>query len=369
MLWNWLHPQWPRFHWDDQEIARLEAEFLKLGGMLAGVLRYMDSEDRANLEADLLTSEAMDTSLIEGEILTRSSVQSSIRGLLGLDAGSSRATPAEVGISRMTVDVRRTFADQLDESRLHAWHEALMSGRFDVSAGRYRIHPDPMQIVSGSLSRPKVHFEAVPSAQVRGEMEVFVAWFNASEQAVKPLSRAGIAHLHFESIHPYEDGNGRIGRAISEKALNQGIGEPVGILLSSEIESRRRQYYAELEKASQGLDATRWLVWFGETVIAAQHRSLAWIEFVVQKARVLNSLRGRLNVRQEKALLRIFREGPTGFQGGLSAANYMKITGASPATATRDLGELVEWGALRRVGEKKGARYLLAENTSQRSFQ
>ncbi len=173
------------------------------------------------------------------------------------------------------------------------------------------------------------------------------------------ITRAGIAHIYFESIHPFEDGNGRIGRAIAEKAAAQAVGQPVLLALATATLAHQKRYYEALERANRRIDITEWLTWFAGIALDAQRRSIAQVEFVIAKAKLLDRLHGKINARQEKALLRIFQEGPEGFKGGLSAGNYMTITGASPATATRDLADLVERGALVRSGEVRHARYAL----------
>lgn len=186
-------------------------------------------------------------------------------------------------------------------------------------------------------------------------------WFNATSigqrDTLPTVARAAIAHLYFESIHPFEDGNGRIGRAISEKALAQGFSKPVLTALAETILTKRRSYYLALEKANKRMDATNWVLWFMATVIEARRRTMARVEFLIEKTRLLDSLRGELNARQEKALLRVLREGPDGFKGGLSAGKYSTITGAPASTATRDLADMVMKGALTREGQRKSTRY------------
>jgi Fic family protein len=241
----------------------------------------------------------------------------------------------------------------------------LIKGRGDLkNIGRYRTDAGPMQVVSGALHAPRVHFEAPPSARVPKEMARFVKWFNRTAPTggdpLPALTRAGIAHLYFESIHPFEDGNGRLGRAISEKALAQSVGQPTLTALAATILIRRKAYYKALEAANKNNNLTSWLAWFAEIVIEAQRRTGAHVDFLLDKTRLLDRRRGQINERQEKALLRMLREGPEGFKGGLSAGNYITITGASPATATRDLADLVEMKALRRMGERRHARYSLA---------
>jgi Fic family protein len=224
-----------------------------------------------------------------------------------------------------------------------------------------------MQIISGAIGKPRIHFEAPPARRVPAEMKRFVAWFNRTAPGgAKPLpalARAGAAHLYFESIHPFEDGNGRIGRAIAEKALTQAAheisDEPVLLSLSATILAHRGDYYRALERANKNNEITVWLAWFAGIALEAQQRTIASVDFLIEKTRLIDSLRGEINDRQHKALLRMLREGPEGFKGGLSASNYAKITGASPATTTRDLIDLVARGALIRTGELRHARYHL----------
>jgi len=244
------------------------------------------------------------------------------------------------------------------------WHKMIMMGRRDLKdVGRYRRGKEAKQVVSGAVHEPRVHFEAPPSSQLVPEMDRFYTWFartrSGEPQALPALTRAGVAHLYFESIHPFEDGNGRIGRAIAEKSLAQSLGRPTLTSLAASILRRRKSYYGALEAANKSNEITNWLAWFAGVTIEAQRRTIALIEFLIDKTRLFDRLRGQLNDRQTKALLRMFREGPEGFQGGLNAGKYSTITGASPATTTRDLSDLVSKGALTREGELRHARYRL----------
>jgi len=364
MSWNWQLPDWPNFTWEQARLTRAQTLFAEGAGMVIGSSRHLNEANRGTLIVDIMSHEALDTSAIEGEVLDRDSVQSSIRRQLGLAGDRRSAGPAEAGIAEMMVALYRSLTDPLDHDTLHAWHRMVMNGRRDLEAiGRYRTHSEPMQIVSGAVYAPTVHFEAPPSERVQAEMERFLAWFEdtapAGRQPLPALTRAGLAHLWFESIHPFEDGNGRIGRAIVEKALAQGLSAPVLTAVAGTLLKHRKRYYRTLEAASRGLEVTDWLLWFAATVIEAQRRSLAQIEFIIDKARLLERVRGKLNARQEKAVLRMFAAGPEGFTGGLSAGNYRSITGAAPATATRDLSDLVALDVLRRTGERKATRYHL----------
>jgi Fic family protein len=364
MKWNWQQPDWPEFRWDSTAIAALETRFLQQAGVLIGSVKHLADGDRATITIDIMTGEALKTSEIEGELLNRDSVQSSLRRQFGLETGHRHVPPAERGIAEMMMALYRDFAAPLTHESLWAWHEMVMSGRQDVSAiGRYRDHDDPMQVVSGPLHKPRVHFEAPPSKVMADEMARFFTWFAATApgggQPPGALARAGIAHLHFVSIHPFEDGNGRIGRAIAEKALSQAIGQPSLIALSHIIQRRRAAYYDALEAANKRNEITNWLIYFAETVIDAQAHSLAEIDFLLAKTRYYDRYRDRMNARQARVVARMFREGLDGFKGGLSAANYIAIADTSRATATRDLQELVAIGALTQKGQLKSTRYHL----------
>jgi Fic family protein len=364
MIWNWQKPDWPVFKWDETRLAAAEQQFLVGGGVLVGAVKHLRDDERDQLVIEAMSTEALTTSEIEGEILDRASLQSSIRKQLGLETDGRRVRPAEQGIAEMMVDLYRSFAEPLSEDMLFRWHTMIVSGRHDLKdVGRYRTGTEPMQVISEAMYAPKVHFEAPPSSEVVSEMAQFIAWFRGTgpgqEKPLPALTRAGIAHLYFESIHPFEDGNGRIGRGIAEKALAQSLGQPTLTALAATILSRRKSYYEAFEPAVKQNETTDWLVWFGGIAIEAQRRTIALVEFLIDKAKLLDRLRGQLNERQQKALLRMFREGPEGFRGGLTAGKYGAITGASPATATRDLVDLVAKGALVRTGELRHARYHL----------
>jgi len=364
MTWNWQQLDWPDFTWKSPLLAAAEQQFLVGGGIFVGAIKYLGEKDRNQLTVEAMSTEALTTSEIEGEILDRASVQSSIQRQLGLAADNRRAAPAERGVSEMMVDLYKAFRTPLSDDVLLDWHRMLMGGRQDLKdVGRYRTSAEPMQIVSGAEGRAKVHFEAPPAAKVPAEMNQLVTWFNRTApggpEPWPALTRAGAAHLYFESIHPFEDGNGRIGRALAEKSLAQSLGQPSLIALAATILPRRARYYAALEAANKSNEITEWLAWFAGTTIEAHRRTLALIEFLVDKTKLLDHVRGKLNDRQEKALLRMFEEGPEGFKGGMSAGKYGTITGASPATTTRDLADLTEKGALVREGERRHARYKL----------
>lgn len=359
MAWNWEFKHWPNFTYNASAFAEQERIFLHKAGTLHGSLKHISDDDNAALRIQLMSEEAYKTSEIEGEILNRDSLQSSIRKHFGLKTDNRRIAPAEQGVAEMLVDLYKTYDTPLSESQLFNWHSMLMNGRRDLhKVGAYRTHREPMQIVSGALHDPTVHFEAPPSPMVAQEMAAFLRWFNA-DHATPLLLRAGIAHLYFESIHPFEDGNGRIGRAISEKALSQGLNRPTLIAFAQAIQRTKKGYYAALHSGSVGLDIQEWLAYFCDTVLTAQDYTQQMIDFIIAKGKFYAHHAAALNERQSKVIARIFAAGIEGFEGGLSAENYLSITGTTRATATRDLQKLVEIGALTRTGERKYTRYHL----------
>jgi Fic family protein len=364
MTWNWQQPDWPHFTWNQARLAAAEKEFLMGSGMFIGAIKHLGDEDRNQLTVEAMSTEALTTSEIEGEILDRASVQSSIQRQLGLAAEKRRVGPAEQGISEMMIDLYRSFSNPLTDDTLFSWHRMFMGNRRDLSdIGRYRTSDEPMQVVSGRAGAPRFHFEAPPSERVPAEMTRFIEWFNrtapSGPEPLPAVTRAGVCHIYFECIHPFEDGNGRIGRALAEKTLAQSLGQPSLIALAATILARRARYYDALEAANRNNEITPWLAWFAGTTIEAQKRTLSLIEFLIDKTKLFDRLGDQINERQKKALLRMFREGPEGFEGGMSAGKYASITGASPATTTRDLADLTEKGSLVREGERRHARYKL----------
>ena len=369
MPWLWQLKDWPRFRWQDGLLDGQERHFAEGVSVTVGSLRHLAGDERERLTIALLERDALGTSAIEGEVLDRDSVQSSLRRHLGLASDASlqlsRGRPQEDGLAEMMADLYRAPDAALTHERLFAWHHMLMHGRRDLGQiGSYRRHASPLQIVSGQIGDERVHYEAPPSAHVMAEMEIFLGWFArtapGAAEALPAVTRAAVAHLWLECIHPFEDGNGRIGRAIAEMALAQATRTPSFTGMSAVLHRHRKGYYAQLRRHSVRLDVDEWLQWFAERALEAQAEADRFVRFLVDKAALLARLSGQLNPRQEKALLRLFREGPEGFTGGLSAGNYAAITGAPPATATRDLADLVGKGALRRTGERKSTRYWLA---------
>jgi Fic family protein len=364
MRWNWEQTDWPEFSYDSKTLEVLERRFLRQSGEFTGVFRHVGADDKNALRIELISEEAVKTSEIEGEILNRDSVQSSLRHQFGLAPEGSNIPAAERGIASMMTDLYERFARPLDEATLFAWHNHLMSGDKSIkSIGIYRTHDEPMQVVSGPIYKPTVHFEGPPSNVVPAEMQRFLTWFNDTSPLGKAplptLTRAALVHLYFVCIHPFEDGNGRIGRALAEKSLAQNLGHPSLIALAHTIERSRKDYYASLERNNKDMEVTSWLQYFAETIIDAQATTIKRVDFYIAKAKLHERVRGQVNARQSKVIARMFREGVDGFKGGLSAENYISMTGTSRATATRDLQDLVEKRALIKTGDLRHTRYFL----------
>ena len=304
----------------------LEQRFLLQSGEFIGAYKHIGADDQETLKIELISDEAVKTSEIEGEILNRDSVQSSLRHQLGLGTERPGVKLAERGISQMMVDLYRNFAAALADKTMFDWHNMLLTGDNSIKViGGYRTDADAMQVVSGPIHKRTVHFEGPPSARVPNEMKRFIIWFNdtapGGKNPMPALTRAGIAHLYFVCIHPFEDGHGRIGRALAEKTLAQNLGRPSLIALAYTIERKRKDYYAALERNTKDLEITGWMKYFANTVLQAQNNTIQHVDFYVAKAKFYERLRGKLNERQEKVIDRMFREGIDGFKGGLTAEN------------------------------------------------
>lgn len=342
----------------------MEQQFLRRSGEFIGTCKHIGPDDKESLKIELISEEAVKTSEIEGEILNRDSVQSSLRQQFGLGTEAPGVTPAERGISKMMIDLYQNFAVPLADQTMFDWHTVLLTGDQESKViGGYRTHAAEMQVVSGPIHKRTIHFEAPPSVRIPAEMKRFVGWFNdtapSGKNALPALTRAALTHLYFVCIHPFEDGNGRIGRALAEKALAQNLGHPSLIALAYTIERKRKDYYAALARNNKDLEITDWMKYFASTVIEAQNNTIERVDFYVAKAKFYEKFREQLNERQAQVIARMFREGIDGFKGGLSAENYISISKTSRATATRDLQGLVEKGALTKTGELRHTRYFL----------
>ncbi|MTI26145.1 Fic family protein [Fulvivirga kasyanovii] len=365
MMYNWQHKNWPDFEYN---VPELETKLLTYGiksGQIEGLITGLPMDRKYDAIIDFMVYEALKTSEIEGEYLSHADVYSSIKKNLGLKPSKENITDERAkGIAELIVTLNKTFEKPLSEPMLFNWHATLMKGFRKINSGQWRTHAEPMQVVSGTIGKETVHFEAPPSKNVPNEMKAFIDWFNSTAPNGKntignPLVRSAITHLYFESIHPFEDGNGRIGRFLVEKALYQGMGKPLIISLSKTIEQDKQAYFNALKQAQRTLKITDWINYFTQVIIDAQEDAQKLISFSIKKTAFFDQHRQTLNSRQLKAVSTMLKSGLEGFKGGMTAKKYMSITHTSKATATRDLQELFESGVLLKEAGGRSTHYLL----------
>lgn len=364
---NWQQPDWPNFQYDSDLIQGSLLSIVEKMGVISGKLAHLDKEQQTEALVSLMIEEAVKTSLIEGEHISRPDVRSSIKNTLGLtENGLPVHDKRAEGLVELMFDVRNTFERPLTDTQLFEWHLMLLSSSMNpnLRIATWRTDPEPMQIVSGHYGKWTVHFEAPPAKKIPAEMQRYIAWFNDTSpgmsKAIKfaPV-RAAIAHLYFESIHPFDDGNGRIGRAIAEKALSQGFGYPVILSLSQAIEADKTAYYQALHAASKSNNITDWIIYFLNVVLQAQINIETEIDYIFKKCQYFDKYKDQFNERELKAIKRMIRSGLKGFEGGMTAKKYMAITGVSKATATRDLQHLHKIEAITQIGSGRNIRYEL----------
>lgn len=353
--------QWPRFHWEQDELINLLAEVRQLQGRLLGKVELLgfDLKDEANLET--LIQDVVKTSEIEGEVLNPELVRSSIAIRLGLDnLGIEHSNRNIDGIVDVMLDATQNTDKFLSAERLFSWHNALFptgrSGLYKIEVAKWRT--GNMQVVSGGMGREKIHFEAPKPDRLEKEMQDFINWFNL-ENSLDSILKAAIAHLWFITIHPFDDGNGRIARAITDMQLSKSDGVNQRFYsMSSRINAEKKSYYTILERTQKAdLDITNWLKWFLECLKGAIIDSNFIIDKVVRKHQFfVNNASKIANERQRLILTKLL----DGFEGNLTSSKYAKIAKTSPDTALRDIKDLVEKGIL--VKSDSGGRstnYLL----------
>jgi Fic family protein len=341
---------WPTLTWNSDALASPLAVVRHNQGRLLGKLEALGFEVRSEASLTVLTSDVVKSSAIEGESLNADEVRSSIARRLGLDvAGLPKAGRDVEGIVEMMLDATRNFSEPLTTNRLFAWHASLFptgrSGMTPIAVGQWRpADAGEMRVVSGPIGRERVHFQAPEVERVEAEMATFLAWFNGPN-AIDPFLKAGIAHFWFVTIHPFEDGNGRIARAIADQALGQADRTHDRFYsMSSQIAAERKEYYQELEIAQRGdLDITRWLGWFlaclGRAIDGAEQALAA----VLHKATLWQQINRRpVNERQRLVINRLLDD----FKGFLTTSKYAKLAKCSPDTALRDIKELLGRGIL-----------------------
>jgi Fic family protein len=359
-------PGWPEFSWDSGTLAGALAAVRHKQGRHLGKMETLGFELRVDASLTTLTDEVVKSSAIEGQHLDPEEVRSSIARKLGLDVAGLPEPGREVeGIVEMMLDATRNFEAPLTAERLFGWHAALFptgrSGMDRITVGAWRTgEAGPMRVVSGPIGREKVHYEAPASGRLETEMESFLQWFNAPSE-IDPVLKAAIAHFWFVTIHPFEDGNGRIARAISDMALSQADDTKDRFYsMSSGIEQERREYYLQLESAQRGdRDITEWLVWFLGCLDRTIEDANEKLSSVLHKARLWQRINPNpVNERQRKVINQMLDD----FKGHLTTSKYAKLAKCSNDTALRDIRELLERGIVaKNAGGGRSTSYRLAE--------
>ncbi|HED13431.1 MAG TPA: Fic family protein [Gammaproteobacteria bacterium] len=357
MRWIWQQSDWPRFRYDPHRLEDRDMAFRINSERLTGRFEALPMAYQKDATIDLLLSEAIKTSAIEGENLDRESVRSSLLSLITSDTLPDTSDQKAAGAASLLVDVRKNWQVPLSHELLGKWQSmAVPEQRYtSILRGAYRNDPSPMQIVSGPYGLEKVHYEAPPAVRVPDEMAKLLGWYNltsplSGDQKIVGIARAGIAHPWFEVIHPFDDGNGRVGRAIADHALSQYLGYPSMACLATAIEADKKSYYQQLETASRGsLDINTWLDYFSDVVNQAQTIAREEVDFVLAKTRFYEAFGDQLNDRQARVVARVFAEGRKGFEGGITTRKYEAITKCSNRTASRGLSDLLARGIITRL--------------------
>lgn len=365
--WLWGISSWPCLTFVASEAQPILNRILQSKSELSGRANALGFEGALPAIAEAMISDAISTSAIEGEVLSLQSVRSSIARRLGLDLhGGAPAARNVEGLLDVLQDASMNASEPLTLERLFSWHRALFpggfSGMYRIEVGMLRTAQEPMQVVSGPVGRQKVHFEAPPSAALPVEMDKFLEWFNKSKG--DGVARAAIAHLWFETLHPFDDGNGRIGRALIQLVLAQEVGDVSRMMtVARQLDVKRDDYYNQLEAAqkSKSLDVTPWVLWFLDQVASACDYANTVIDVSLQKMRFTAFSAGlNLNARQAKILRKLLDAGPGGFTGGMTTRKYASVCNVHKITAARDLAELAELGVFSVAGAGRSTRYFIA---------
>lgn len=365
-LWIWQQPNWPEFRWNSEGLAPLLRDCAKAEGRLLGMTGAAGGNADLRESLDALLQNIITSSAIEGEQLNAESVRSSLARRLGLSDDGKPSLRSE-GLAELMMDATHKHGEPLTLDRLYVWHRWVFPAGSSLLTHPIRVGElrgdEPMQVISGRLDRPTVHFEAPPRAVLEQQLNDFLIWFARSkdDSNLDPLLRAGIAHFWFVTLHPFDDGNGRLTRALTDLALAQGDQQAIRFYaMSASILKDRAGYYQVLETSQKGsLDITAWLEWFLRTLLHSVEQALLRIERVLAKTRFWEVHReDGLSVEQVKVLNRLLDGGERGFEDGINAAQYQAVAKVSKSTATRHLSDLLAKQCLERLpGGGRSTRY------------
>jgi Fic family protein len=360
---------WPKFTWDHEALLVLLGKVRNMQGKLTGKMEVLGFELRSEAILETLTSDVMKSTEIEGEILNPEQVRSSIARRLGMDISGLVPSDRNVdGIVEMMLDATQKYQSPLTNERLFGWHASLFpsgrSGMYKIIAGKWRNDSTgPMQVVSGAMGKEKVHYQAPEASRLENEMKDFIRWFN-QENKLDPVIKAGLAHFWFVTLHPFDDGNGRIARAITDMLLARADGSAQRFYsMSAQIRKERKEYYNVLEKSQKGsLDITAWLLWFLNCLMNALGATDHTLARVLDKHHFLNKHASvNLNERQKLLIHKLLDE----FEGNLTSSKWAKIAGCSADTALRDIQDLIDKNILRKkqAGGRSTSYELILNNT------
>jgi len=360
-MYTWQQPEWPTYRFD---LEQHKAMLVKLYGQaqrLRGRLDSLPKELRNVVRSEAYTDEGLANAAVEGEHYLRDHVRSSTLVALGLaDVSALKGSRKALAIGRLSIVAMQQAQQPLSREILHRFHELALGDDEDPRVGTWRKNKRPLYVISGAVGKEEIHFEAPPQERVPAEMETFIAWYNeATDQKDQPerafLSSA-IAHLYFETIHPYFDGNGRVGRALAEAALCKQLAFAMPFSISGAVLERKPAYYAALKAGSASLEIDDWITFYLSLVDLAMERLATLIERTQVRAKIFEM---ELNPRQKKVLDKLFVDWPKRFKGGMTASKYVRIASTTKPTATRDLQELLELGVLVREGSGRSTSYQL----------
>lgn len=369
-IYIWQYPEWPSFTWNDSRLISLLSEVRNLEGKIQGMMDGLGFNVQSMTALNVMTEDVLRSNEIEGVILNSDKVRSSIARHLGIDtAGLPQPDHYTEGVVQIMMDAVTNCNKPLTPERLFNWHAALFptgrSGMYPITVGAYRTGGEPMQIVSGAMGKEKVHYEAPPSDVVPDMMTDFLTWINSDNTVIDPVLKAAVAHLWFVAIHPFDDGNGRLTRTITDMQLAKADGFPLRFYsMSAEILREKKAYYEILEHTtSNSTDITEWLEWFLNTMKSSILRAEETVKRVVSKSSFWQRHREiPMNERQVKVVNMLW----DGFTGKLTSSKWAKITKTSQATALRDITDLIEKGILTAAADGgRSSNYLLKDDADQ----
>ena len=368
MKYIWQLENFPKFRYNATKLFTLVEECVVLIGEVRGIMKGFTPALHNEVSAQVMLSEAIKTSEIEGEYFSREDVMSSLMMNLGLaDYQLPTKNKNADAIALLMIEVRNNYYKPLTLQMILNWHEILMKHHKSIQGGALRSGSEPMQVISGRYGDIQVNYEAPPAKDLPLLLDNFFLWYKNFEDSTlgtigEAIILSALSHLYFETLHPFEDGNGRIGRAITEKVLAEKLQSPLFVSLSTYIGKNKSTYYDEIKKAQRSLEVTDWLVYSIQVLIQGLKETIEIAQFIRKKTEFYNRYNNELNERQRKAINKIFNQGASGFEGGMTAKKYMSINKTTKSTATRDLQELVDKNIFVRKGAGRSTSYDLNMN-------